>query len=333
MTYSDGYGVNLTGGWVAGGPTLAIHIQWTQDSDGNLTGTYDETSLSADQTSVKPMHATVTGFVSGGQITLRVALDLGGSLTMTGTITDDALKLSYPRSDGKLTTNQLIPGGTDDYNTMVETVQDAAASGAQDAAESQAAQQSANAHAAGERRLQLAVDTAANTLAYDVGNASYDTGSVDNDLSNLSGSLDTLTSDAAELQTNLDTLTSDLSADGKGSDSVCFDAINLDFYLESLVTDRQNILDAESGGSSQGLKDRIATIKADRTALEDAVSAANGYTSNNAPSDVDVDAALATVDRKLQAWVSAYAAAKEQSKTVLAKAKSDVAAAKAKSGC
>jgi len=113
----DNTPARLPTSWVASTTEDATITQWTETS-GTITGTIDEAyKTNTTPAEFKTKHIGMHGTIADGKITITA--DSGN--TFTGTIDPTTFRLTYPGGAG-LTTLDLHPGTTDDYNKASDTV-------------------------------------------------------------------------------------------------------------------------------------------------------------------------------------------------------------------
>jgi hypothetical protein len=95
-------------------------VQWTEDGDGVLTGTYQVVSASSksDGPATESSNASIQGRVSKGALNLTV----DGLTTITGTLSGDTLTLSVPQTDGGVRTVTYSRSTIESYNRAVEAL-------------------------------------------------------------------------------------------------------------------------------------------------------------------------------------------------------------------
>ncbi|MFI5712638.1 hypothetical protein [Kribbella sp. NPDC051620] len=121
-------GVLLTGCTAAEGPATFVAeasdqlsiVQWTEDGDGVLTGTYQVVSASSksDGPATESSDASIRGRVSKGALNLTV----DGLTTITGTLSGDTLTLSVPQKDGGVRTVTYSRSTIESYNRAVQAL-------------------------------------------------------------------------------------------------------------------------------------------------------------------------------------------------------------------
>jgi hypothetical protein len=104
-------------------PGLVTFIQWT-DSRGSITGQFQQVSASSDY-KVKTYNESFGGTRVGSVISFTSGIPVFGIRTsMTGTIRNSALELSYPSSSGGFVTLKLRTGSIAEYNRLVAALKD-----------------------------------------------------------------------------------------------------------------------------------------------------------------------------------------------------------------
>ncbi len=112
---------NSTDGWVANFPNGVKFVGWTITGS-SVSGTLNETLLLPGESKLTTDTLAFAGTVSGSSLTLTFARAFSG-LTVSGQLTGDSLSLSFPQTDGALSTEVFHPGSTNDYNAGVQAVQ------------------------------------------------------------------------------------------------------------------------------------------------------------------------------------------------------------------
>jgi hypothetical protein len=125
---------------VAEGSNQLSIVQWTEDGDGVLTGTYQAVSAStkSDGPPTDTSNASIRGHVSDHAVDLTV----DGLTTITGTWSGDTLTLSVPQSGGGVRPVSYHRSTIEDYNRAVEALA-TRVSADRSAAAQQAAEESA----------------------------------------------------------------------------------------------------------------------------------------------------------------------------------------------
>lgn len=105
---------------VAQGSDQTSIVQWTEDDDGVLTGTYQRVSASTetDGPTTDTSNASIRGHLSKGLLNLT----FDGGTTVTGTLSGDTMTLSVPQTDGGVRSVSFHRSTADAYNRAVEAI-------------------------------------------------------------------------------------------------------------------------------------------------------------------------------------------------------------------
>lgn len=322
--------VNSVTGWVHVDDGAAVFIGWTV-SGTTVTGTYSSAILS--NGTIKTENDGYTGVIDGGAVTLTFTAAFGGT-TISGQVGDNALTLSFPRSDGTLAPVTFAPGAATDYNTAVTALQQSAAgiaAASQESASQAAVVAQSQADIASAR---AAVDTAAKHLADAIGPIADDAKvvnaaitAVNTDLSKQRAALQKVQKEAAVVVATAKTAGPGNSDNCYAASTVTYDASDVDYQGNAIGGDLSTY-------APSSLQTDLNDLDAAQQALLSAQSAAPDYsTTTGVPTAAEITTAKADGSKALSAW-STITTTAPATATDLTKQATDVAgSASKKAGC
>ena len=109
-----------SGSWYGSVPGIALFVQWARVG-ANVTGTI--TGTVNDSGSARTSSRAFTGVVGGSTVVLNFTDSAAGSdvSSVTGALSGNELRLTYPTPEGTLTSVVLKSGTIDDFNRVVAT--------------------------------------------------------------------------------------------------------------------------------------------------------------------------------------------------------------------
>lgn len=290
-------------GWVAQASNGVLFLGWTQNGS-SVSGTYSTAFLASGNTKVTTNNYAFQGVVSGTSVTLTIEGGFSGQ-AISGQFNGDSLVLSFPQTDGTMSTQTFHPGTTADYNTGVQAVQVSAAGLAAAASMDSASSASAAQQQQATNEADRAVDSAARALQSDLDPFVSDTQtlaeavtSMNKDLAPQAADLEIEKKDAAKAA-------HDLKTEGKDGADVCNDANTVGTDSDTVGSDEGTVDNDGADYNTQSLTSDIAALQKDSTNLDQAQAAAPAYTTSESyPSAAIVASTLAAAEKALASWKS-----------------------------
>ena len=272
--------------------TEVVFVQ-LNNTNGHLYGSIMVVGVNgqAPNASVKRRTGTVVGTIAGSTI----SLSFDGSALQFGTLSGRSFTMNFPRSDGSLSSVTFTRASTAAYNSAVQTLRQHLA---------QANQAAANAQAL--RHEENKIDSAAATVAADIGSSGGSSGlvqdqaSLASDVQAIPADLQTEGTDVATTQSDEQKVIAEAQQHPNGNfGSVCLDA---------------NGVSLDAGGVSLdagGVKRAIATVRSDIQSLTSDFAAFQSiksglptYQSPGAPTQHDVSKAIASANSAIASALS-----------------------------
>jgi hypothetical protein len=271
--------------WVGNDSTSADLLQISV-TDGQVSGTLDETDIDSTGQNITPHHLSVSGSLSGTALSLTIGSGLGQT-TLTGTVTGATMTLNVPSQNGTISSLSLAPGSISSYNTLVAALQGTAASAVQ-----QQQQQAAT------DAQQQAIDKAASSVQTDYTTLS-DLVSQGIDFSGFRANIKTAKSDLAK--THADATTA--KTQGKNSDG-CYTASNAEYDASNVAYDQSSIQydNTQLASSLQAIGDAGQQLKDDWAAYQNAAAAQPGYHGQTVPTPQDIATLQNTATSDVTGW-------------------------------
>ena len=262
---------NQITGYVASGTGFAMYLQFTKTGS-QFSGTLQEAELNSQGTGVKTSSNSVTGDISGANITLKTGLSFAQT-SFSGTISASVISLNFADQSGQLVPVEFSPSTVAAYDALVAKLQsDAQATQASDQAAAAAQQQAA----AAKQQLDNNTASAAQNVGSDEGNISGGSSNLQGDESALAVDVSNVKSDLNNLYGELQQTQSDLSSNPS---LVCGDASLVQGDLSIMKGDQSNFQDDVSVYQSdvKQVQQGLSALPGDWTALMAAEQGDPGY--------------------------------------------------------
>lgn len=282
-----GCGSDGPASYVGSASNAAVYVSWTRSGD-SIDGQLTLALLSDEASSgeVKSSRASFTGTASGSSVSLAINEGLGTTSTITGTLKDGTLVLSYPGADGGVTPITLREGDAADYNAELDALRGKAADAKEQAdADAQEAQAVKDGTTAAD-----AVRSAIASLDQAADNATA------SNRDQYAADLDTIRADLDTAKSTYEVVTQDI--ENGYNDTICDDAASLGDDVASMKHD----IGSMHGDRAQNRN--AASIASDITALRTRFAEFQAidpqYRPEDAPTKADVDAAITAARAKVR---------------------------------
>ena len=279
--------------------TEVVFVQ-LNNTNGHLYGSILVVGVNgqAPNASVKRRTGTVVGTIAGSTI----SLSFDGSALQFGTLSGRSFTMNFPRSDGSLSSVTFTRASTAAYNSAVQTLRQHLA---------QANQAAANAQAL--RHEENKIDSAAATVAADIGSSGGSSGlvqdqaSLASDVQAIPADLQTEGTDVATTQSDEQKVIAEAQQHPNGNfGSVCLDANGVSLDANGVSLDAGGV-SLDAGGVKRAIatvRSDIQSLTSDFAAFQSIKSGLPTYQSPGAPTQHDVSKAIASANSAIASALS-----------------------------
>lgn len=285
-------------------------VQFTQDQNNHLTGTFYETYEANDQT-IRSENVGFTGAIDGSRVTMTFS-ELDPPETIIGTLGSDTLTLQIPDRNGYIATDVFHAASVADYNNAAALLR-------QHVAAHVIATQAAAATATIQAARDYAVISAKGQLSTDLSNLSADSNALAGS-SDFSGALGAYAKDWTQMQQDYQTEQNDYQQGcgqyGSNAGVVQADAGTVEADDGAIQADDGAFSVAENSmnTSLSAVHNDIAAVNADWSNLQAALAADTSGTVSSQFTQDEVNGAVTNAQQQITASNKSLASAQAQTK-------------------